>query len=84
MEIKEILKEVNDIFVEVLEDEEVVVDEHSTADDVDEWDSLNHIQLVVEIEKSFGIQFTALEIKGFKNVGEMCLAIQKKKKGLKQ
>ena len=43
--------------------------------DVDEWDSLSHILLVVAIEKYFQIEFTAKEMQNFKNVGEMCEVI---------
>lgn len=75
---EEILAEVNEIFRDVLDSEDVKVTYESTADDIDEWDSLSHIQLVVAIEKHFKIRFTAAEINGFKNVGEMCEGISKK------
>lgn len=78
METTEIIKQVNDIFKAVLENDDVVIGYDTTADDVEDWDSLNHIVLVVEIEKHFGIKFTANEIVSFKNVGEMCEAIKKK------
>lgn len=78
METDEILRRVNQVFRSVLEDDTLVIENETTADDVDEWDSLNHIVLVVEIEKHFGIKFTANEILSFKNVGEMNEAIKKK------
>jgi acyl carrier protein len=78
MESEEILKRVNQIFRSVLEDDSLVIENETTADDVDDWDSLNHIVLVVEIEKQFGIKFTANEILSFKDVGEMNEAIKKK------
>ena len=71
----EVMRTVNSIFVDVLEDENLIVKYETTASDVEEWDSLNHIALVVAIEKKFGIQFTAKEIQNFKNVGEMCEGI---------
>lgn len=74
----EILQEVSEIFKDILDDEDVKVVETSTADDIEEWDSLTHIQLVVAIEKHFKIRFTAAEINSFQNVGEMCTGIQKK------
>jgi acyl carrier protein len=74
----EILTEVNDIFKDVLDNDEIIVYNETTAEDVAEWDSLSHIQLVVAVEKHFKIRFTAAEINGFKNVGEMCEGILKK------
>ena len=78
METTEIIKQVNDIFKSVLENDDVAIRYETTADDVDDWDSLNHIMLVMEIEKHFGIKFTANEVVSFENVGEMCEAIKKK------
>ena len=74
----EILEQVNSVFKDVLDNEEIVVTANTTADDIDEWDSLSHIQLVVAIEKHFKIRFTSSEINNFKNVGEMCMGIQAK------
>ena len=73
-----ILQEVSGIFKDILDDDDVQVTETSTADDIEEWDSLTHIQLIVAIEKHFKIRFTAAEINNFQNVGEMCVGIQKK------
>ena len=78
MERNEILKQVNLIFIDTLDEEDVVIDETTTANDVDEWDSLTHIQLVVAIEKHFKIRFTAKEIQSWNNVGEMLNCIQDK------
>jgi acyl carrier protein len=78
--IEELLKKINYIFIDVLENEDILVEYETTSQDIEEWDSLNHISLVVSIEKSFNIQFTAQEIQNFKNVGEMCLGILDKLK----
>ncbi len=76
MEKTEILAKVQDIFRDVLDNEDIELMYESTADDIEEWDSLSHIQLIVAIEKSFKIRFTSREILSWKNVGEMlnCIA----------
>lgn len=78
MEVDQIIKEVNDIFIDVLDDEDIVIERSTTADDIEEWDSLNHVLLVVGVEKHFNIKFTAFEIQSYKDVGEMCDAIKVK------
>jgi acyl carrier protein len=78
MDRNEIFKHVNEVFIDVLDDESIVLSEETTANDVDDWDSLNHIQLVVAIEKLFKIRFSSKEIQSWKNVGEMISCIQGK------
>lgn len=60
-----------DIFRDVLDDDEIVLSDATTADDIDEWDSLSHIQLIVAIEKAFKVKFTSKEILSWKNIGEL-------------
>jgi acyl carrier protein len=67
----DILKKVNDIFIDVLEDDDLILTYETTADEVEDWDSLNHIHLVVAVEKAFKIRFTSQEIQSWNNVGEM-------------
>lgn len=76
MEKSQILDEVQAIFREVLDNEEIVLANETTADDIEAWDSLTHIQLIVAIEKHFKIKFTSKEILSWQNVGEMidCIA----------
>jgi acyl carrier protein len=81
MTTNEIIEQVNEIFIDVLENPDIVISGETTANDVPEWDSLNHIMLVVEIEKKFRIRFSSGEVGGFKNVGEMCEAIKAKMQG---
>lgn len=71
MERNEVLSRVQDIFRDVLDDEELVLTDATTADDVDEWDSLSHIQLIVAVEKAFKVKFTSKEILSWKNIGEL-------------
>ncbi|GAB5555911.1 MAG: acyl carrier protein [Schleiferiaceae bacterium] len=68
---EELLSEINDIFIDVLDDEDIVIEEKTTSEDVEEWDSLNHIHLVVGVEKRFKLRFTSSEIQSWANVGEM-------------
>jgi acyl carrier protein len=78
MELNEILLEVNNIFKEVLDEENIFLSFETTADDIEEWDSLSHVQLIVAIEKKFSIRFTSTEIQEFKNIGSLCEAVKNK------
>jgi len=75
----EILQQIEHVFKNVLDEENISLNESSTTNDVDGWDSLTHIQLIVAIEKHFKIKFNSKEILSWKNVGEMidsiCLKI---------
>ncbi len=78
MEQSQILQQLNDIFKDVLDNDDIVLTDITTANDIEEWDSLYHIQLVVAIEKHFKIKFTASEIQSWKNVGDMANAVKSK------
>ncbi len=74
--------ELNAIFCKVFYDNDIKISRENTSDDIDGWDSLSHLNLVVAVEKHFGIKFRDDEIAKWKNVGEMydslVLLIQKK------
>ena len=74
----EILTQVNGIFIDVLDDENISLSETTIASDVEGWDSLTHIQLVVAVEKHFKIRFASREIQSWGNVGEMVDCIEGK------
>lgn len=78
MDRSEILKQVQDIFIDILDDDEIVLEDSTTAEDVEGWDSLTHIQLIVAIEKQFKIKFTSKEILSWRNIGEMLDSIASK------
>lgn len=68
------------IFRNVFDDEDLIVDENTTAQSVEGWDSLANIRLFVSIEKALGLRFSAAEISGLENVGEMAELILKKQR----
>lgn len=74
----EMLQQITGVFKDVLDNEDVKLNESTQASDVEDWDSLSHIQLVVAIEKHFKIRFTSKEIQSWENVGEMMNTIQEK------
>ena len=78
MELSDILKQINEIFCEVLNNSTINLNENTTAEDVDEWDSLSNIRLISEVEKHFGVKFKLREILKMKNVGELCMSVNKK------
>ena len=79
MEREEIFSKLNVIFEDVLDlGETPTLMDYTSTDDIEEWDSLSHIQLVVTIEKSFNIKFSSSEVLSWKNVGQMVDTIIKK------
>lgn len=74
----EILNKLNDIFCDVFDNEEIEITVDTVAEDIEEWDSLAHIQLIKEIEKEFGIKLSSKEILSWDNIGEMVDSIKKK------
>ena len=73
-----ITKELNAIFQRVFSDEDISIFEEMTADDVDEWDSLNHINLIIEVERDFKVKFSNAEIARLENVGDLISLISRK------
>ena len=72
------LLKLEDIFKEVF-DEDITLNRETTADDIDNWNSLNHIRLIVTIELAFKVKFNAQEIDSLQNVGEFVDLLESKK-----
>ena len=73
-----ILEPLNEIFCEVFDDDDIELSAEMTADDIDGWDSLSHVNLIVTIETRFKIRFTQKELLTFKNVGDLMKSIESK------
>ncbi len=69
---EQVLAEVNRIMCRTFNDDSIRLKYETTAHDVEKWDTLNHIELVVAVETHFNIRFNFAELQKFKNVGEMC------------
>lgn len=78
MEIKRRLQE---IFIDIFDDEDIVITEEMSAKDLEDWDSLAQINLIIAIEKEFGVKFNLEEVSKLKNVGEMINLIKEKLEG---
>jgi len=66
------------IFRTVFDNEEIALRPEMTANDVDGWDSLSHVNLILAVEKGFGIRFSQKELLTFKNVGDLLRNIERK------
>lgn len=67
----QVMERLTEIFRDVFDDESIELSDSTTADDIEAWDSLEHITLISAVEKAFKMRFTMREVSGMKNVGEM-------------
>ncbi len=74
----ELLGKLNEIFCEVFDDDDIKIAPEMTSNDVDGWDSLSHVNLIVTIETKFNIRFSHKELLTFKNVGDLLNSIRSK------
>ena len=81
MDIREVFTRLNRVFQEVFDDRTIRVTPKTTADDIEDWDSLEHITLISAVEREFRMKFKMGEISSMKNVGEMAAIIQERAKG---
>ncbi len=68
---EEVYERLNRVFQDVFDDETITVHDETTADDIDEWDSFEHINLVVAVEEEFSFKIPMGKVVTMKNVGEM-------------
>ncbi|MEO7445225.1 MAG: acyl carrier protein [Ferruginibacter sp.] len=81
MELNNLLQDLTPVFRSELDDDNIVLTPETTADNVENWDSITNIQLIVAIEKKYKIRFTSKEIQQFKNVGELAESLRSKING---
>lgn len=73
-----VFEKLNEVFRDVFDDDAITVNDTTTADDIDGWDSLEHINLIASVEAEFGVKFSMGQVVTMKNVGEMAdLILQK-------
>ncbi len=75
---EEVFERLNKVFRDVFDDDDITVTETTTSADIDDWDSLEHINLVAAVEQEFGMKFTMGQVVTMKNVGEMADIILQK------
>ena len=73
----DMMRQLQDIFRDLFEDDAIEITDATTAADIEDWDSLAHIELVAMVENHFHIRFSLGEINSFANVGEMCDCVLK-------
>ena len=74
-----IKQEITGIFEDVMDVDDVTLADDTTANDIEEWDSLSHIRLIIALERHFGIKFTNAEIESLKKFGDLVALVQRKK-----
>lgn len=72
------LDKLNEIFCEVFDDDNIRIARETTANDVEGWDSLSHVNLIITVEARFNIRFSQKELLTFRNVGDLLDCIESK------
>lgn len=78
MENTQVYSRLNEVFRNVFDDSDMVISPEMTASDVEGWDSLRHVRLMLSVERAFGIKFSAYEVNKLRNVGHLAKLIQDK------
>ena len=77
---KKIIERLNNVFRDVFDDESICVNENTTSENIEDWDSLEHINLIGAVEDEFNMRFKMKEVSSMKNVGEMMGIIEERGK----
>ena len=75
---EEIYEKLTEVFRDVFDDEELLISDATNSDEIEDWDSLEHISLIVSMEKAFSMKFDIKEVNKLENVGEMIDLIKRK------
>lgn len=78
MDTTDIYRQLTDIFRDVFDDESIVLTPQTTAADIQDWDSANHVNLIVAIEVRLGIKFKTIEVESLHNVGNLVSLVEQK------
>ena len=70
-----------EIFRDIFDDDDIVLQPETSAADIPEWDSFNHVNIIVASEMKFGVKFLAAELDDLKNVGDFVTLVQQKQDG---
>lgn len=73
---EEILSKVKEAFITVLEHDNFELRDETTADDVDGWESVTHMMIITEVEKSFGIKFKLMDLMNMNDIGDLLNTIE--------
>ena len=72
------MSDLQDVFRDIFEDDDIVIHDEMTAEDIEEWDSLMHINLIIAIEKRFNVRFTTKDVMDLQNVGQFLSMLETK------
>lgn len=81
MEQADVYAALQDIFRDIFDDDEIELEPTTSAADIPEWDSFNHVNIIVASEMKFGVKFLAAELDDLKNVGDFVALVRKKLNG---
>ena len=80
MEKGKIMSELQDVFRDIFDENDLIINDETNAEDIEDWDSLAQVRITMAIEKKFGIKFKFEELAALRNVGEMLKTIENKMK----